>query len=254
MVELFKPTQAVKNNSLRGVALFEKAKSLASQTARDKVKPFTEQISKGALSLDEVKQLYSFLTKAEQKYQPNKRLEGNNVDSDTAAFLAAGGSSALAWTRLVLKEQGIVKSYKKEITQAELDNENELQGLKLPVTKAVNEELQQATFIVMAPDEVDLHGDITSEDEVRKACHNFNKFCQKANLFHLVQTDTFEFVESYIAPTDFVLGDKFVKKGTWLCTVQCLNDGLWELIKSGDINGVSIGAMASVENLEKDDE
>lgn len=118
------------------------------------------------------------------------------------------------------------------------------------VVKAVNEELKQATFIVMIPDEVDLHGDITSEDEVRKACHNFNKFCGNANLFHVAQTEKFEFAESYIAPTDFVLGDKFVKKGTWLTTIQVLDDTLWELVKSGEINGVSIGAIASVTTIE----
>lgn len=118
------------------------------------------------------------------------------------------------------------------------------------VVKSVNEDLKQATFIVMIPDEVDLHGDITSEDEVRKACHNFNKFCGNANLFHVAQTEKFEFAESYIAPTDFVLGDKFVKKGTWLTTIQVLDDTLWELVKSGEINGVSIGAIASVTNIE----
>lgn len=120
---------------------------------------------------------------------------------------------------------------------------------KLPIVKSTNEELKQATFIVMVPNEVDLHGDITSEEEVRKACHNFNKFCRTPNLFHLTKTDTFEFAESYVAPTDFILGDKEVKKGTWLCTVQCLDNGLWELIKSGEVNGVSIGALASVEEI-----
>ena len=119
------------------------------------------------------------------------------------------------------------------------------------VVKSVNEELKQATFIVMIPDEVDLHGDITSEDEVRKACHNFNKFCGQANLFHVAQTEKFEFAESYIAPTDFVLGDKFVKKGTWLTTLQILDDTLCELVKSGEINGVSIGAIASVTTIEE---
>ena len=113
----------------------------------------------------------------------------------------------------------------------------------VPVVKAVHEELMQATYIVMVPDEVDLHGDITSEEEVRKACHNFNKHSRSPNLFHLAATDTFEFAESYIAPTDFVLGDKFVKKGTWLATVQCLDDDLWALIKSGEITGLSIGAL-----------
>lgn len=119
------------------------------------------------------------------------------------------------------------------------------------IVKAVNEELKQATFIVMAPNEVDLHGDITSEDEVRKACFNFNKFCGKANLFHVAETEKFEFAESYLAPTDFVLGDNFVKKGTWLTTIQVLDDELWDLIKSGEVNGVSIGAIASVTKLEE---
>jgi hypothetical protein len=251
MAELFKPTQAVKNNSLRGVALFEKAKSLASQTARDKVKPFTEQISKGALSLDEVKQLYSFLTKAEQKYQPNKRLEGNNVDSDTAAFLAAGGSSALAWTRLVLKEQGIVKSYKKEITQAELDNENELQGLKLPVIKSLDEELMQVTYVAMQ-EGVDAHGDYTSAEEVRKAKESFNRALLKqnmSNLYHIAKTDAFSVIESYLMPCDSVLNGHFIAKGTWLATLQVHNPELWAMVKKQEVVGLSIGAVAKVEDL-----
>lgn len=119
------------------------------------------------------------------------------------------------------------------------------------VVKAVNEELKQATFIVMIPNEVDLHGDITSEEEVRKAAFSFNKYCRQANLFHVAETDTFEFAESYIAPTDFVLGDKFVKKGTWLATVQVHDDNLWNEIKSGDICGLSIGAIASTEKIKE---
>lgn len=122
----------------------------------------------------------------------------------------------------------------------------------LQVAKALNPELMQATFVVMVPDEIDLHGDITAEEDVRKACHNFNKFCRKANLFHLVETSTFEFAESFIAPTDFSLDGRFIKKGTWLTTIQCLDEGLWSLIKSGEICSVSIGALARVENLDKE--
>ena len=123
----------------------------------------------------------------------------------------------------------------------------------VPVVKSVNEELRQATYIVLVPDEVDLHGDIVSEDEVRKAMQNFNKFCMKANLFHMAQTDTFEFVESYCAPVDFQMDDKFIKKGTWLATIQVTDtpqrDKLWELIKSGEINGLSIGAVGIKEEI-----
>lgn len=124
---------------------------------------------------------------------------------------------------------------------------------KLQIQKAVNEELKQATFIVLVPDEVDLHGDTISEEEVRKACFNFNKFSAQPNLFHITKTKTFEFAESYVAPVDFILGDKEVKKGTWLATVQCLDDDLWELIKSGEINGLSIGALASTQKLEEEE-
>lgn len=120
---------------------------------------------------------------------------------------------------------------------------------KVPVIKALNEKLMQATFIVMVPDAVDLHGDVTSELEVLKACHNFNKFCRKSNLFHMVQTESFDIAESYISPVDLTIGDKFVKKGTWLAVVQANNEELWKLIEDGEINGLSIGAMAVVEDL-----
>ena len=119
------------------------------------------------------------------------------------------------------------------------------------VVKAVNEEAKQATFIVMVPDETDLHGDITSEEEVRKACHNFNKHSAQANLFHLSNTEMFEFAESYIAPIDFVLGERLVKKGTWLATIQANDDAVWDGIKSGEFNGLSIGALASVQKIEE---
>lgn len=125
---------------------------------------------------------------------------------------------------------------------------------KLQVVKSTNEELKQATFIVLVPDEVDLHSDIISEEEVRKACFNFNLHCRSPNLFHVVKTTTFDFCESYCAPVEFQLGDKVVKKGTWLATIQVNDDSLWELIKSGEVSGLSIGAMALVEELEGDDE
>jgi DNA adenine methylase len=121
---------------------------------------------------------------------------------------------------------------------------------KTLVNKSVNEELKQATFIVLVPDEVDLQGDTYDEDEVRKACYSFNKFSRQANLFHVTKTTTFDFAESYLAPVDFTIGDFEVKKGTWLATIQVNSDELWELIKSGDISGLSIGAMASGINLE----
>jgi hypothetical protein len=243
----FAPTEAMKNNVRRGLALREKWNrgGLSITKAKD--------IIDGDLSLADVKKIYSFLSSNEQQYLPKSKLSDGGPTEGTISWLLSGGSAGYAWSRMHLKQAEIVKSYTKEITENELNSEDEILGEKLSITKSVDEELKQATFIVMVPDEVDAHGDTTTEAEVRKACHNFNKYSMKANLFHLVETSTFEFCESYCCPTDFVLGDKFVKKGTWLATVQSLDDNLWELIKSGDINGLSIGALAAVETIEEEE-
>lgn len=120
------------------------------------------------------------------------------------------------------------------------------------VTKSVNEELRQGTFLVLSPDEVDLHGDIYSSDEIRKACHNFNQFCMKANLLHLIETDTFSIVESYISQVDMVLGTQLIKAGSWLSVLQFHDDDIWEDVKSGDFTGVSVGCTAQVEYLDEE--
>jgi hypothetical protein len=246
-------TQAVSNNMQRGIALKNKYSTRDSINYLNTVETVNKAqgILDTGFTLDAVKLMYSTLTKLEKSVDFRRRLEDKGPTEDIIKFYAFGGSSGLAWSRMILKDEGILKSYTKPITPEMLNQDgDDAKYGKIQVAKALNEELQQATFVVMVPNEPDLHGDITSEDEVRKACHNFNKYSMQANLFHLAKTDTFEFAESFIAPVDMAIGDKFITKGTWLCTVQCLDDGLWELIKSGEVNGVSIGALASVETLE----
>lgn len=254
MTKTFTPTTAVLNNMQRGIALKNKYNNRTStsyKTTVDQVQK-AEKIIEDGFTLEHIKEMYNKLTVLEKSVDFRRRLEDKGPTEDIIKYYAYGGSSGLAWVRTVLKDQEILKSHKKVITSEELnkDGDDQVYG-KIQVAKAVNEELKQATFIVMVPDEVDAHGDTTSVDEVRKACHNFNKYSMQANLFHLAKTDTFEFAESFIAPVDMAIGDKLVSKGTWLCTVQCLDDGLWELIKSGEVCGVSIGALASVEQIEE---
>ena len=254
MQKTFTPTLAVTNNMQRGIALKNKYNTRTSTgylTTVEQVKK-AEKIVEEGFTLDNVKEIYNKLTFLEKSVDFRRRLDDKGPTEDIIKYYAFGGSSGLAWARTVLKDENILKSYTKPITSEELnkDGDDKVYG-KIQVAKAVNEELKQATFVVMVPDEADAHGDITSVDEVRKACHNFNKYSMQANLFHLAKTDTFEFAESYLAPVDMAIGDKLVSKGTWLCTVQSLDDGLWELIKSGEVCGVSIGALASVEQIEE---
>lgn len=124
------------------------------------------------------------------------------------------------------------------------------------VTKALDDEKRMALFVVLEPDVVDLHGDTYTEAEVEKACNNFNTHCGTANLFHQVETKEADIVQSFISPSTFTLDNGVVvKKGTWLQWWHFpeteTGDLIWKGVKSGDINGVSIGAMATVEDLTK---
>jgi len=252
----FAPTDAMRNNARRGLALREKynrggldasqAKSegVGSGVAR------ARDIINGNLSLDTVKRMYAFFSRHEKNYNPKKKMPDGGPTAGTIAWLLCGGSAGLAFARRVLKQEDILKSYIKDITDTEVNSEDILPGVKLPVTKAVDEELKQVTYVAMIPDHTDLHGDYTSENEVRKAKESFNKSMMRANLFHLVMTDTFDVIESYLAPCDMVLNDQFVKKSTWLMTLQVHDDTLWQMIKDDEVTGISIGALASVEDAE----
>jgi len=129
----------------------------------------------------------------------------------------------------------------------------------VPIVKSLNEEKRLATFLVLEPQDEDLttsdlHGDWYDADTVESACHDFNRFCRKANLFHLVDTTAFEFVESYISETEMNLGETFIKKGSWLAKIH-VNDSesgnlVWESIKSGEFNGLSVQCEGFVSDIE----
>ena len=121
------------------------------------------------------------------------------------------------------------------------------------IDKAANEMERKALFVVLAPDEVDAHGDTYSRQEVEKAMRSFNQHCMKANLFHMVETQEAEIVQSYTTPVDMYIGDKFIKKGTWLQEFYFpeteTGEILWQAVLNEEITGVSVGCVASVEEL-----
>lgn len=123
--------------------------------------------------------------------------------------------------------------------------------IKVPIAKAKDEVLKQALYVVLEPDTVDGHGDIYDVHEVRKACHNFNRsHTVAANLFHMIETDGFSVAESYCAPVEMQVGEAIIKAGTWLVNLQFNDDELWAAADAGEFSGVSIGALAKVEEIE----
>ena len=121
------------------------------------------------------------------------------------------------------------------------------------IEKATNEVERKALFVVLAPDEVDAHGDTYSAKEIEKGMQSFNKHCMKANLFHMVETQEAEIVQSYTTPVDMYIGDKFIKKGTWLQEWHFpeteTGEMLWQAVINEEITGVSVGCVANVEEI-----
>ena len=122
------------------------------------------------------------------------------------------------------------------------------------IEKATDEMERKALFVVLAPDEVDAHGDTYSAKEIEKGMQSFNRHCMKANLFHMVETQEAEIVQSYTTPVDMYIGEKFIKKGTWLQEWAFpeteVGEKLWQAALSGEINSVSVGCFANVEEIE----
>lgn len=125
------------------------------------------------------------------------------------------------------------------------DSDGDYEG----IAKAVDVEKQHFTAVVLRPDVPDLQGDIYSADVVEDACHSYNEVCRKANLQHLVQTDLATPIESYIAKSNFKLGNGEVKEGDWVMTMKIKDEELWGMCKDGKFTGFSVGCMANTEKL-----
>jgi DNA adenine methylase len=99
--------------------------------------------------------------------------------------------------------------------------------------------------IVLEPEVVDAQGDIYSAEEIRQAAHRFMEEFGGLGLMHRMRVnDQVKVLETYLAPSDFTLGETTIRKGTWLLAVHVLSDELWGRVKDGDLTGFSIGGSA----------
>lgn len=147
--------------------------------------------------------------------------------------------------------KGILGSEVEEYPSKQPTSVSKTVTINTKIVKSLDEEQRKATFVVLAPDEVDLQGDTYSAHWIEKAADNFRDHCFKANLAHLMMVDNEDvtIIESYVAPADITIGDVSIKKGTWLQTWKFNDDMLWEGVKSGYWNGLSIQCTALVEEL-----
>ena len=119
--------------------------------------------------------------------------------------------------------------------------------IQFPIAKA---EERLVTGVVLEPNVVDAHSDFESEQTIKEAAHGFlHKYNRQSALglgHRVFGSIGVDLVESYIAPQDMTLGGEGVKKGSWIMTVKIHDDSIWNMVKSGDITGFSIGGKARV--------
>jgi DNA adenine methylase len=118
----------------------------------------------------------------------------------------------------------------------------------IPLMK-VQVEKRIVTGIVLEPERVDLQGDIYDADTIEESAHNFLKDVRQMGVMHKQFGKDLHVVESYIAPVDFELEGKKIKKGTWLLAAKVMDDAIWNAIKNKEITGFSIGAVAQYEGV-----
>lgn len=119
------------------------------------------------------------------------------------------------------------------------------------IIKKFDNELQEATFVVLVPDQVDAHFDIYSEDAVRGACESFEKSEKRTNLEHMfmVGEGVAEIKESYVTEEDITVGDTPIKKGTWLQTWKFNDAEIWQDVKDGKWCGLSVQCNGLTEDV-----
>lgn len=109
--------------------------------------------------------------------------------------------------------------------------------------------------LYVAINDVDAVGDTYASPEV---CYDmvdsFNKAIadgkMKGNYFHKLDTDDFTILKAWVNEVEAVIGESVVKEGMPLVKIQFNNEKAWELRKSGELRGVSIGAKATWEEVE----
>lgn len=93
---------SVKNNAKRGIELNEKQNNKCG-TQVGKVR--ATQLAKGdPISVETIKRMYSYLSRAETYYDPNQ-----STECGTISYLLWGGKSALGWSRNKLRELGLLE-------------------------------------------------------------------------------------------------------------------------------------------------
>jgi len=104
----------------------------------------------------------------------------------------------------------------------------------------VEEEQRLVTGIVIEPEVEDTYGDVISIEEIEKAMIRFMEGNPQIRVEHDPDyKPKVVIIENWIEREGRMIGEQFIKIGTWLMTTKVFDNDVWDMIKSGKLNGYS---------------
>lgn len=121
---------------------------------------------------------------------------------------------------------------------------------KADAPSRVAEEQRVVLGAVYMPDVIDAQGDFMTAEEIRKSMWSYmargDNFCVDIN--HDGKVTSCQVVECFISRK----GDPdFPVEGTWVVGVRVPDDGLWQKVKKGELNGFSMEASVHQTKMHK---
>ena len=126
----------------------------------------------------------------------------------------------------------------------------ETEGLKetifkrfIPIRK-LDDKKQLIYGVVYEPfdgSNIDAHGDYATEEEIEKTAHLYLEKFREMSFMHEDRINELACpVESFIAPSDYKVGDETIKKGSWVMVTKVHDKELWKQVEDGEIDAYSI--------------
>jgi hypothetical protein len=147
--------------------------------------------------------------------------------------------------------EGIIEKVFKRFKKEEKD--------LVSIQKFVEEEMTAVEIMYSYPGETDGHGEGMSKETIMKMVESANKALDEgrlsSGLFHKENRDDIEILKIWVNEVDCEIGGTFVPEGSALVKTKFHNPELWQMRKSGELGGLSIGARGNkVENKDYTDE
>lgn len=139
----------------------------------------------------------------------------------------------------------------RKIEKTEMESSSKLGEKKfertVPIVPVLKEEKNEEHIvygIVYEPDVKDSQGDEANAEEIRKAAYQFMEEVQTFKVMHKGKNVKVRILENYIAPVDFKIEGKSIKKGSWVLVTRILDKKIWKAIKKGRLTGYSMAGYA----------